>query len=60
MTVDQSCALQTLEGRTFESDGEQYVALTMWATLFVDNRHLVGGQPLVPFCFFALPACIRR
>ena len=45
MTVDKSRTLQTLEGRSLEPDGEQNVALTMWTTLFVDDRHVGFGGP---------------
>ncbi len=59
MTVDKSRALQTLECRPFEPDGEQDVALAMWATFFVNDRHLFVWKPLVPSWLFALSARFR-
>ena len=59
MTVDKSRALQTLECRPFEPDGEQNVALAMWATFFVNDRHLFVWKPLVPSWSIALSACFR-
>lgn len=39
MPIDVSCALQTLEAWAVESVGEHDVALAMWTTFFVDDRH---------------------
>lgn len=57
MPIDVPRTLQTFEGRSLKSDGEQDVTLTMRTTLFVDDRHFGFGVPLVSDSWF-LRCCL--